>query len=223
MKYDFVLYDFDGVIIKNSQTIQFEVLIEHLKMIDISITIPDLFLTYSGVKGELVLADIENKFQRKIQIAELLTSVRREYKLRILEYATCDNDLQMLLSLSQRNFICSSNSFDFIYTILSKQQLIPFFKKDDIFSAEQVKTLKPSPEIYLKVIEQNKLTREFCCAIDDSVVGVQAAKSANVFTFGYTGGFPEEINESQSNLLSSSGADCIIHSFNELLASHEYS
>ena len=49
-----------------------------------------------------------------------------------------------------------------------------------------VKNPKPSPDIYLKIIEDNKLNSKEVIVLEDSVLGVKSAIDANLKVIGVT-------------------------------------
>ena len=55
---------------------------------------------------------------------------------------------------------------------------------DTIFSAiytrEDAKEIKPSPEIYEKVLCELGVTKEECIVFEDSIIGVEAANNAGI-------------------------------------------
>lgn len=68
-----------------------------------------------------------------------------------------------------------------------------------ISSADDVATGKPAPDVYLHAANLAGFTPDVCIAVEDSPVGVRAARAAGMRVFGYLG-------ESRSDRLSSEGA-----------------
>jgi len=62
--------------------------------------------------------------------------------------------------------------------ILSKAPLDEYFSL--IYTREDAKEIKPHPEIYFKVMRTLGLLPEECLVIEDSLIGVEAAKSAGI-------------------------------------------
>lgn len=54
---------------------------------------------------------------------------------------------------------------------------------DLVLSGENIKKNKPAPDIYLIAASQLGLRPEDCIAVEDSTVGIQAAKAAGMLTF----------------------------------------
>lgn len=46
---------------------------------------------------------------------------------------------------------------------------------------DEIKNLKPEPDIYIHAIERLGVKPEYCCALEDSEVGVASAKRAGLF------------------------------------------
>ena len=57
-----------------------------------------------------------------------------------------------------------------------------------IFSAEQVAQGKPAPDLFLHAAREMRVPPKRCLVIEDSLSGVQAAKSADMRCFAFLGG-----------------------------------
>lgn len=81
--------------------------------------------------------------------------------------------------------------------LLSQAPLDDFFTR--IYTKEDAKHLKPDPEIYLTVMKDFKALPEDCFVFEDSLIGVEAAKSAGIETAAiydsYAEGDREEIRK----------------------------
>lgn len=74
-----------------------------------------------------------------------------------------------------------------------------FIKKyfDYVISGDEVKVSKPDPEIYLKAA--NELCSDFYIAVEDSTIGICAAKNANLYTVALKQKYP--INQKKADLI----------------------
>ena len=82
--------------------------------------------------------------------------------------------------------VASSGGFDKMEVSLGVTGLGPRFE-GRIFSASQVRRGKPFPDLFLKAaIEMNEQPFD-CVVVEDSVPGVQAARSAGMRVLGYVG------------------------------------
>jgi len=61
---------------------------------------------------------------------------------------------------------------------------------DCILGREDVKTHKPSPEVYQKLARKLGVRPSQCIVIEDSVAGVEAAKRAGMFCIAVTNSYP---------------------------------
>ena len=63
---------------------------------------------------------------------------------------------------------------------------------DTVLTVEAVSHSKPDPEIFLKTAEQLKAKPQACVVFEDSIFGVQAAKSADMGCIAVTTGVYNE-------------------------------
>jgi HAD superfamily hydrolase (TIGR01509 family) len=84
--------------------------------------------------------------------------------------------------------IGTSSSYDEIKVVLDKLSLRKYF--DAIMGREDVRTHKPSPELYRKLAGKLKVRPHECIVVEDSVAGVEAAKRAKMFCIAVTNSFP---------------------------------
>lgn len=62
--------------------------------------------------------------------------------------------------------------------IINKADIKKYF--DGIYTKESVKSLKPDPEIYLKILNDYKISPEECLVFEDSIEGIRASKKAGI-------------------------------------------
>lgn len=72
--------------------------------------------------------------------------------------------------------LCSSSPKDVILRDLEAMGVLEYF--DVIYSGEEFEESKPNPEIYLKAMESLNVSAENCAIIEDSDMGLKAAKSS---------------------------------------------
>lgn len=77
-------------------------------------------------------------------------------------------------------------------------------------SGDEVKAKKPAPDVYLKVLEEAGVEAARAVAVEDSRAGVEAARGAGIYCFGYR----NETSGSQDI----SGADKMIGSLREIIS-----
>ncbi len=130
----------------------------------------------------------------------------------IMDASGPGNDLtQLLESLKQDNFHLGLVTFmrqPRLMQRLSKWRLTDYF--ESIMTPEQFPEFKPSPQPYIKAVEELGLSPANCCAVGDEPVDMMGAKSARIRTIGVPQGFFSE------DELRKAGADVIIQSLPQL-------
>ena len=64
------------------------------------------------------------------------------------------------------------------HRIISKANIDDYFTL--VYTREDAKAIKPNPEIYLRVMEDLKVSTKDCLVFEDSLIGVEAAKNAGI-------------------------------------------
>lgn len=93
----------------------------------------------------------------------------------------CYYALEMASQLKENGYqiaLASSSVNSIVDALLASQDLLSFF--DYKISGNQVESVKPAPDIYLKTLEQANCLPSEAIAFEDSVMGVQAALNAGV-------------------------------------------
>ena len=119
-------------------------------------------------------------------------------KLAVSDDVGCNPGLITLLDWCKENNIimgvASSSNRPLIEYILDGLNIKHYFSY--IVAGEEAARRKPAPDIYLKVLELSGIPKERACAIEDSAAGIEAAKAAGLYCFGYSA--PSERVQDQS-------------------------
>lgn len=89
---------------------------------------------------------------------------------------------KLLIILKNRELklaLASGSSKTAINAVIASTNLQEYF--DVILSSEEVEKGKPNPDIFLEASRLLSISPEFCLVVEDSVHGVEAAKSAGMF------------------------------------------
>ena len=73
-----------------------------------------------------------------------------------------------------------------------------------------MKNGKPAPDLFNLAIQRSGSHPSKCIVVEDSLLGIQAAKSAEAFVLGFTGSFSRE-------QLKNAGADLVVSTYIELI------
>lgn len=216
MKFKSIFFDFDGVIITNSQWMAFEILQSLLLEHGLSIELNALFANYLGLRGEEILIALEKQFNTTIP-THLVTETRTKLHEKLVSTLKSDKHIAVLLNHLNKPYICSSNRLFFINRLLIAANLKQYFPDERIMTCEATMKPKPYPDVYLKALDQCGDAADLCCAVEDSPPGVKAAKAAGLFTFGYLAEHKGIDSKAQAERLIASGANKIIRQLTEIL------
>ena len=124
--------------------------------------------------------------------------------------------LDRLTGAGVRYCIASSGTFERIGVALSAMEMSERFA--DVFSAEQVAHGKPAPDLFLHAADQMDVVPDRCLVIEDSPLGVRAARTAGMRCMGFTGGTHlQTIADDHGQILRRNGAELLLGSFDGLL------
>jgi HAD superfamily hydrolase (TIGR01509 family) len=88
--------------------------------------------------------------------------------------------------------VASSAHHEWIRTAHEVTGLRPFFTEAQLFSAQDVGRGKPAPDLFLHAAERMGVAPHRCVVIEDSPLGVAAARAAGMDVYGYAALTPRE-------------------------------
>ena len=179
-----VFFDMDGVLI-DSETYSHEVIDEFLRLDNCPIP-PERFYMLIGshksldtwekiVEGYELNEPLE-QFKQRMQA---YTGPRRwnfDFNKRIFPEVK-----QVLIHLKEKGVFlacASSSNLKYIHDVLNSQDLTQYF--DCIVSCDDFTKSKPDPGIYLHCLKQSGLAKEDCMIVEDSPLGIEAAKRSGI-------------------------------------------
>jgi len=176
-----VIFDMDGVLI-NSEPLWREAEIAVFETIGLQLT-DEMCSETTGLRlDEAVKYWLSRHSAKDVSAAELEDRIIGEVIKRIQMKATLmmgvDHALSLFRTKGLKIGLASSSAFRIIWTVLEKFNLREQF--DYIYSAEEEEFGKPHPGIYLTVGHRLGVNPTECLAIEDSLMGVLAAKSARM-------------------------------------------
>lgn len=94
-----------------------------------------------------------------------------------------------------------------------------YFSADQIFTVDNefVKKAKPAPDLFLHAAKVMGCIPKKCLVVEDTVIGVQAAKAAGMKVVGFKGAAHYKHIEDYAQQLLDAGADMVIEDIRELL------
>lgn len=181
MKIKAVIFDMDGVII-DSEPVYLNHLASFLYENDIKVPHNEL-CKIVGRSSKKTFQLIENYWYGRFTSDELESmyldfskDFRVDYNLII--NSNIKGVLQFLKEQGYLIALASSSSLKNINTVLKTCKITHFF--DQVVSGEMFTESKPNPEIYNYTMKQLNCSPAECVAIEDSTVGIEAAKNSGL-------------------------------------------
>jgi beta-phosphoglucomutase family hydrolase len=204
-----VIFDMDGVII-DSEPLHFSVDQDIMKSYGISIEREDLE-PFVGTTNPEMWTKLKETYKLCASVNDILSKQIREKINRLSSSGLAPIDgitalLEMLQGRGVRIGLASSSPRRFIEAVLDSFGISSYFTS--VVSGEEVVHGKPAPDVFLRAAEELGVHPQQCLVIEDSMHGIQAAKSAGMICIGY-------INPN-SGQLDLSKADCTVDTIRDI-------
>ena len=183
-KYKCIIFDCDGVLV-DSEPIGNEVLVEMTNELGGKI---DLDYAYEHFKGNSLHAVVDNISELigyKLNDDFIPEYRRRSYEAFKEKITPVKGVKDVIKELKIPYCVASSGPVEKIKLNLKLTGLLPYFE-DKIFSCYTIQKWKPDPDIFLLAAKTMGFLPEECLVIEDSEIGVQAAKNGGFNVFSYT-------------------------------------
>ncbi|WP_327375628.1 HAD family hydrolase [Streptomyces sp. NBC_01216] len=188
MRYELVLFDNDGVLV-DSEPISNTILAGYLTELGHPTSYEDSLRDYMGSAthrihdlvrertGQTLPADFDETFH-----ARVFAAFERDLR----PVAGAADVLGRLAADGVPYCLASSGSHQRIRVGHRKTGLDTWFRDDTIFSSQDVGRGKPAPDLFLHAAARMGVPPERCVVIEDSRLGVQAARAAGMDVYGFT-------------------------------------
>jgi HAD superfamily hydrolase (TIGR01509 family) len=188
MRYDLVVFDNDGVLV-DSEPISNRLLAGYLTELGHPTSYEDSIRDYMGSAmhrihdlvaertGERLPADFDDVFHRRV-----FDAFERELRpvpgiVAVLEKLAADEVPYC---------VASSGSHERIRVGHRTTGLDRWFDESRVFSSQDVGKGKPAPDLFLFAAERMGVEPGRCVVVEDSPLGVQAARAAGMDVYGFT-------------------------------------
>lgn len=195
MKYKCIIFDCDGVLV-DSEAISTQVLIEMAKSVGVYLQMEIVINEFSGRSLKSIFEYIQERANEKLPESF-------EDDFRALTFEAFKKDLkpidgvhELLDRLNVPFCVASSGPINKIKLNLTTTKLIDHFD-DRIYSCYEIQSWKPDPGIYLHAAKEMGFLPSECVVIEDSVFGIQAAKSGGFDVFGLVNDHNKKILEQE--------------------------
>lgn len=178
-----IFFDLDGVIL-DTESLYMQLMLKYNKSKGLYIS-RDFYIDNMLGKSQKVISSIlkdqwNDKYNER-EYWEGLLNLRENY-LKKQKVSIKMGFYDLLDYLKSHNFyvsIVSSNSIELVNQLLINAHT-DIEKFDSVITREDVKQLKPFPDLYKEAVKRSKITKRNIIAIEDSTVGLMAAVRANI-------------------------------------------
>lgn len=207
-----ILFDNDGTIV-DSEIIAVQVMLQHLKTAGVEISQAAYSRRYPGLLEHDILSMIAAEYGTQFS-PDFLHNVRAEQRRRLTQELRAIPGMPSLFRrLKIPKSMVSNGSVQHVARSLRKVRLHSALD-GHIFSAEQVERPKPHPDVYRHALSTLQLEPADVLVVEDSPVGVEAAKKAGLNVVGFLGA--SHIAEGHGDQLRDLGANFIAQNAHDL-------
>lgn len=188
MRYDLVIFDNDGVLV-DSEPISNRLLAAYLTELGLPTTYDESIRDYMGSAMHRIHDLVLERHGRSLPPEFDATFHERVFTAfgEELEAVVGASDVVGEVRTAGVPYcLASSGSHERIRVALKKTGLYDLFPEEHIFSSQDVGRGKPAPDLFLHAAAAMGVPPERCVVIEDSPLGVQAARAAGMDVYGFT-------------------------------------
>ncbi|MAI37153.1 HAD family phosphatase [Alteromonas sp.] len=179
-----IIFDCDGVLV-DSEGITTQVFIDMLAELGINITLEEIMNRYVGMPMSDGLAMLAKQYGFTPP-TDFVERFYRNSMVVLADQLQPVPGIKMVIKQLQLPFCVASNSrVEKVRAMLNITGLLGSFE-GKIFTACQVENPKPAPDVYLYAAKVFNADPSDCLVIEDTPVGVSAAKAAGMTVYGYS-------------------------------------
>ncbi|MGW8889367.1 HAD family hydrolase [Streptomyces sp. NPDC055749] len=194
MRYELVIFDNDGVLV-DSEPIANTILAGYLTELGHPTSYEESLHDYMGSAVHRVHDLVEERTGQKLPADFDETLHARVFAAFERELVAVDGVQELLGKLVADGVaycVASSGTHERIRVGHRRTGLDQWFEEEWIFSSEDVGQGKPSPDLFLHAAERMGVAPERCVVIEDSPLGVEAARAAGMDVYGFTSMMPAD-------------------------------
>jgi HAD superfamily hydrolase (TIGR01509 family) len=186
-----ILFDCDGVLVDSEIIANRHFSIE-LRKFGIILSEEELIKRFVGKSAATEFAALEESHKVRFS-QEAIEGIEGAILKGLAEEVKAIDGIESILKNLQEcgnpaYAVASSGTFKKIHQSLTTSGLSSYFNSSNIFSSQLVKHGKPAPDLFLFAAEKMGFSPQKCLVVEDSIAGIQAAKSAGMAVIGFTGG-----------------------------------
>ncbi|WP_405614046.1 HAD family hydrolase [Streptomyces sp. NBC_01508] len=194
MSYELVIFDNDGILV-DSEPLANTILAGYLTELGHPTTYEDSLRDYMGAAvhrvhdlihertGQRLPEDFDDTLHRRVFAA---------FERELMPVEGVTKVLGKLAADGRPYCVASSGSHERIRVGHRKTGLDRWFEPETVFSAQDVGRGKPAPDLFLYAAERMGVSPARCVVIEDSPLGVAAARAAGMDVYAFTAMTPVE-------------------------------
>jgi HAD superfamily hydrolase (TIGR01509 family) len=194
MRYELVIFDNDGVLV-DSEPISNTILAGYLTELGHPTSYEESLRDYMGAAVHRVHDLVEERTGQKLPEdfdAMLYARIASAFQQQLVAVDGVPELLGKLVADGVAYCVASSGSHEKIRLGHLKTGLDQWFEDEWIFSSDDVGRGKPAPDLFLHAAERMGVAPERCVVIEDSPLGVEAARAAGMDVYGFTSMMPAD-------------------------------
>ncbi|MER5634482.1 HAD family hydrolase [Streptomyces nitrosporeus] len=194
MRYELVIFDNDGVLV-DSEPISNTVLAGYLTELGHPTTYEESVRDFMGAAVHRVHDLVEERTGQKLPAdfdEQLNTRTIAAFQQELVVVDGVEELLGKLVADGVAYCVASSGSHRKIAAGHRQTGLDQWFEDEWIFSSEDVGRGKPAPDLFLHAAASMGVSPERCVVIEDSPLGVEAARAAGMDVYGFTSMMPAD-------------------------------
>lgn len=181
-----VIFDCDGVLI-DSERLAVRVDAELLTELGWPLSEAEVFAMFGGRSQADMFAEVAVKLGKALPPGWQSIFERRYREAFTAELAPIDGIVEALDAITCKTCVASSSTPEQLRLKLTLTNLYEHFR-GRIFSSSDVENGKPAPDLFLHAAREMGVPPAECVVVEDSQYGVQAARSAGMRCFAFSGG-----------------------------------
>lgn len=179
-----IIFDCDGILV-DSEIINSQVFYELILEEGIDISYETLHEDMLGGALHVTMTFLENTYNKKISSEFIPEFRKRTFERFKSNLKPIDGIIHSLDKLTHSKCVASNGPGEKIRLNLGITGILPRFNDTHIFSAYDIKTWKPEPDLFLYAAKNMNYAPENAIIVEDSANGIQAAKKANMKVIAY--------------------------------------
>ena len=203
-----IIFDFDGLIL-DTETPIYQAWQEVYDEYQCELPLDKLI---SNIGSTEIIFDPMEYLLKKTRMELDISEINQKVDIRLSSILINQPIMPGVLDLINRAYtsglllaIASSSPLNWVSSHLINLDIEKYF--NCFATKEEVQTTKPSPELYLLALKKLKLNADEVIAIEDSVPGIVAAKSAKIFSIAIPANLTKGLDFSLADLIVDSAGD----------------